>query len=1211
MSLSCNSVPEAEPMEPETPDEIRRASLDFDHWTSLISQIENSHPDDVEKICSVYDSFLAEFPLCHGYWRRYAEHKMRLCSIDKVVEVFERALQAATYCVPLWVDYCVFSMSFFEDPSDIRRLFKRGMSFVRKDYGCYTLWDKYIEFEYSQQEWSSLALIYIQALRFPTKKLHIYYASLKKLATLFEEEMKSQSNSTVDLQSEALFDGEVPRFFGDDEISLVVKDLLDPAIGSGRSKALQRYICIGKQLYHEACQLDEKIGTFEINIRRSYFHVKELDAGQLENWHRYLDYVEMQGDFDWAVKLYERCLIPCANYPEFWMRYVDFVEINGGREIANYSLDRATQIFVKRVSVIHLLNAKFKEQIGDVLGARAALLQFNAESDTHFVKNVILKANMEKRLGNFTAASTIFREALAMAAEKKQSHTLPILYVHFSRLTFMMTDSANAARDVLIDGIKQLPHCKVLLEELIKFAMMNGGKQHINVIDSVVTRAISQESGVCNGLNAKDAEDISSLFLEFVDLCGTIHEVRKVWTQHVRLFPSSIRPSSLGQQSAFNVYDQQATFTKSLKLPREKEETSAAMTQQPSRDCTSDSMIELPLHDEEMLLPENHTKECGQDPAYQLSDQTLPSKQFENLQERLQLTSPEVSKEQSPANAPEANISSTVVEVNLVSQEVSDKAPENAPVAEVKQVSREVSEEATENTHVAEVKKVSWEVSEEPTENILVVEEKKVSQEVSEEPRENIPKPKMSSVELGFQVAEGNDSIESSQENTMGSNVDRECDYKSEQDPKPLSLESLSLNSEENTNLDLVSSTSPKSEASPETCTSNGKKLESDCNSDQGSYMHSPRNDRSLESAGNELVNAMPIPVFSQPPANSYGDWSQINRSDKVGKDSKLGFRMQLQKSHPQQHVPPKKYPRTEAGHPMPASQGHPSILTPSQNQQIQQGSQQAQHHNQYQVASGHANIAAPNSGPIPNVQAANDASSSQSLLPVQPVAPQMPQSSVSGNGQYAMQNPQAYNQMWQYYYYQQQQSLLQPQQHHPQQQQQLLLQQYQQQQQLQQYYVQMQQQQLLFQQQQQFQPTQQQLPLQQQQQLPLQQQQQSQVLKQLPLQEQQQFQQLQQQLQQFQQLQQQLPVQQQQQFPSQQQYNPQLQLQQQHPFYVHKHQLPLQQQSHLQEQHQINQSSIQQNYSHHQDQAQNSDIHGGTVISSLSPHSPVEPPQK
>lgn len=55
------------------------------------------------------------------------------------------------------------------------RLFQRGISFVGKDYMCHTLWDKYIEFELSQQQWSSLTHIYIKALRFPTKKLRHYY----------------------------------------------------------------------------------------------------------------------------------------------------------------------------------------------------------------------------------------------------------------------------------------------------------------------------------------------------------------------------------------------------------------------------------------------------------------------------------------------------------------------------------------------------------------------------------------------------------------------------------------------------------------------------------------------------------------------------------------------------------------------------------------------------------------------------------------------------------------------------------------------------------------------------------------------------------------------------------------------------------------------------------------------------------------------------
>jgi len=47
------------------------------------------------------------------------------------------------------------------------------------------------------------------------------------------------------------------------------------------------------------------------------------------------------------VKLYERCLISCANYPEFWMRYVDYMESNGGKEIANDALQRATSTFLK------------------------------------------------------------------------------------------------------------------------------------------------------------------------------------------------------------------------------------------------------------------------------------------------------------------------------------------------------------------------------------------------------------------------------------------------------------------------------------------------------------------------------------------------------------------------------------------------------------------------------------------------------------------------------------------------------------------------------------------------------------------------------------------------------------------------------------------------------------------------------------------------
>lgn len=77
--------------------------------------------DNILKIRRVYDSFLAEFPLCYGYWKKYADHEARLGTIDKVVEVYERAVQGVTYSVDIWLHYCIFAISTYGDPDTVRR----------------------------------------------------------------------------------------------------------------------------------------------------------------------------------------------------------------------------------------------------------------------------------------------------------------------------------------------------------------------------------------------------------------------------------------------------------------------------------------------------------------------------------------------------------------------------------------------------------------------------------------------------------------------------------------------------------------------------------------------------------------------------------------------------------------------------------------------------------------------------------------------------------------------------------------------------------------------------------------------------------------------------------------------------------------------------------------------------------------------------------
>ena len=108
--------------------------------------------------------------------------------------------------------------------------------------------------------------------------------------------------ASLELQSESCFDGEIPMTtcYKDDEIYCIINDIMDSSVGLTSSIALKRYRVIGELLYHKACELYSKISPFEANIRRHYFHVRPLDANQLQNWHNYLDFIEPQGDFDWV-----------------------------------------------------------------------------------------------------------------------------------------------------------------------------------------------------------------------------------------------------------------------------------------------------------------------------------------------------------------------------------------------------------------------------------------------------------------------------------------------------------------------------------------------------------------------------------------------------------------------------------------------------------------------------------------------------------------------------------------------------------------------------------------------------------------------------------------------------------------------------------------------------------------------------------------------
>uniref|UniRef100_A0A2P2L1A7 Pre-mRNA-processing factor 39 n=1 Tax=Rhizophora mucronata TaxID=61149 RepID=A0A2P2L1A7_RHIMU len=1055
---------------------------------------------------------------------------LRLCTPDKAVEVFERAVKSATYSVDMWVDYCSFASSTFKDPSDIRRLFKRGLSFVGNDYLCHALWDKYIAFEFSKQHWGSLAHIYIQTLRFPTKKLHHYYDSFKKLVGIWEKEIETHSSSAPEVL-EPVLESEVAACYKRENVSCIIKDLLDLSFGVAKFQALKKYKYIGEKLYQEGSELNDKINCFEAHIRRPYFHVKPLDVSQLENWHHYLDFAETHGDFVWAVKLYERCLIPCANYPEFWMRYVEFMESKGGREIANFALDRATRTFLKRNPNVHLFNAMFKEHTKDVVNARAAFHQCNAESDPEFLNCIIRKANMERRLGNFIAASNIYREAIEITATKEKWHTLPVLYIQFSRLKFVTTDSEDAAIDILRDGIKHVPCCKLLIEELITFAMMHGGSKHRNMVNSIVADAISPVLSESQGLSAEMREDISRLYLEFVDFCGTVGDLRRAWSQHVRLFPHSIRTA----------FFDPPTSPKRWKLAMKRQERPHSTSPpQSSGDHSSDCLPSSLLQDEKLCSPESNDTQTV-NPAFDHMSENDPP-----LLETSDVQSEQVSDHKSQIQE-NHNMLYDQTRVDLLQ-------------------SGEYEENVQESLH------------EVPLEVLKPVRE--------DSPEQNI------SLDSAYRAPNETESAQALLESSKENDVQQEYDHGSGQDFKPPSMEGLSLNPQETKSPGKITATSYKSvapqgislfrftssecETPPKTNESSGGPLKNE--PAQENIMSSRSMPDSDEDANiNSLVSspisiqpAVSVPSNNRnagspsPPSNqeimtqghsrqqmhaSGGkNWRQRSDSERFRRDFR--FHGPSHKRLHQQQQASLQHPQSEIDSQMPMSQGYPSQTFSSGNLQLQQGSQR-------KIQSPASN---PQARSMQNMQQQHLSLLCQSPSPVQPAAypqTQMSTNLMQSNEQHGnAQNNQAYNQMWQYCYYQQQQQQLLWQQQQLQQQlsqqqlpqQQQLLQQQYQQVLLQLQYLQQQQQQLYCHPQQMQQPQEQQLQLQQKHLLMQQ--------PQLQLQQQQVFQQLQQQ-----QLQQQYLLYLQQQWQPQQHQQPMLQLQQQQGYQQQQAAVPQQQQ--------------------------------------------------
>ena len=77
---------------------------------------------DIVRIRQVYDAFLTEYPLCYGYWKKYADAEAKYVSLEEASLVYDRGVAAVPYSVDLWGHYAMHKQKAGAPVEDVERL---------------------------------------------------------------------------------------------------------------------------------------------------------------------------------------------------------------------------------------------------------------------------------------------------------------------------------------------------------------------------------------------------------------------------------------------------------------------------------------------------------------------------------------------------------------------------------------------------------------------------------------------------------------------------------------------------------------------------------------------------------------------------------------------------------------------------------------------------------------------------------------------------------------------------------------------------------------------------------------------------------------------------------------------------------------------------------------------------------------------------------
>ncbi|MCJ1253076.1 hypothetical protein MMC24_000883 [Lignoscripta atroalba] len=421
----------------------------FDNWEKLVRAAEslegglnrNSSPQSIVATRDIYDRFLAKFPLLFGYWKKYADLEFSIAGTEAAELVYERGVASITNSVDLWTNYCAFKVETSHDSDVIRELFERGATCVGLDFLAHPFWDKYLEFEERLEANDKIFAILDRVVHIPMHQYARYFERYRQLAqsrplqellpsdTLaqFRAEIETEALATVQAGSQQI---NIER--GELEIEREMRTRIDN---------------FHLEIFARTQTETTKRWTYESEVKRPYFHVTELDEGQLVNWRKYLDFEEVEGDYIRTQFLYERCLVTCAYYDEFWLRYARWMLAQQGKEEEVRNIYQRASMLYAPISrpAVRLQYAYFEEMFNRVEVAKDIHQAILVNLPGH-IETIVSLANLSRRHGGLEAAIEVYKAQID--SPQCDIYAKAALVAEWARLLWKIKGSVDEARQV-------------------------------------------------------------------------------------------------------------------------------------------------------------------------------------------------------------------------------------------------------------------------------------------------------------------------------------------------------------------------------------------------------------------------------------------------------------------------------------------------------------------------------------------------------------------------------------------------------------------------------------------------------------------------------------------------------------------------------------------------------------------------------------------